>query len=231
MWSVSAYSLLDRPVYVFDDVDRLLGLAKGTARRWIDGYSRGGRTYAPVIRAESAGDDTVTWGEFVETRLLAGFRRDVPMIRLRPAIQALREEFRTRYPLAHARPYIDAQGRELVKAIQDEVGLDVSLRLVVVRNGQMLLTEPAAQFRRSADFGEDQEVVQRLHPAPNIEEVWIDPNRQSGDPVVRGVPTSVLAELFRAGDSITQIADWYELQRTEVEAALRYEQLTAVGAA
>lgn len=118
-----------------------------------------------------------------------------------------------------------------MKVIQDEVGLAASLRLVVVRNGQLLLTEPAAQFRRSADFGEDENVVQRLHPAPGIKEVWIDPDRQSGDPVVRSVPTSVLAELFRAGDNITQIADWYELQRTEVEAALRYEQLTAAGAA
>ena len=35
-------SLLDRPVYTFREVDRLLGLNQGTTRRWIDGYRRSG---------------------------------------------------------------------------------------------------------------------------------------------------------------------------------------------
>jgi hypothetical protein len=72
MGAVSGVSVLDRRVYVMPDVDLYLGLPSGTARRWIDGYSRGGRSYPPVIREEPTGDETVAWGEFVETRLLAG---------------------------------------------------------------------------------------------------------------------------------------------------------------
>ena len=33
-------SLLHREVYVMSQVDRLLDLGVGTARRWIDGYER-----------------------------------------------------------------------------------------------------------------------------------------------------------------------------------------------
>ena len=85
-------NLLDRPVYGTSQVDRLLSLTPGTARRWIDGYVRGGRFYEPVIRPERTGEDVVTWGEFVETRLLAEYRgKNVPMIRMRPAIMRLRE--------------------------------------------------------------------------------------------------------------------------------------------
>ena|SRR5215475_6285431 len=47
---VSGTSVLDRRVHVMSDVDLYLGLPSGTARRWIEGYSRGGRTYPPVIR-------------------------------------------------------------------------------------------------------------------------------------------------------------------------------------
>jgi hypothetical protein len=36
--SADVISLLDRPTYAFAQVDRLLGLHGGTARRWIDGY-------------------------------------------------------------------------------------------------------------------------------------------------------------------------------------------------
>lgn len=58
-------SLLDGPVYGFGQVDRILGLTSGTARRWIDGYKRGGREFAPVVRPSGTGEESVTWGEFV----------------------------------------------------------------------------------------------------------------------------------------------------------------------
>jgi uncharacterized protein (DUF433 family) len=37
------------------------------------------------------------------------------------------------------------------------------------------------------------------------------------------VPTAVIAELFDAGDSMESIAELYELDRDDVEAAVRYE--------
>ena len=43
---------LSRPVYGLAQVDRILGLRGGTARRWIDGYRRGGKSYPPVVREE-----------------------------------------------------------------------------------------------------------------------------------------------------------------------------------
>jgi hypothetical protein len=119
-------SLLDRRIYSLSDVDRLLVLPPGTARRWIDGYDRGGVHYPPVVRAERTRDEDVSWGEFVETRLLAEFRaRGASMHRLRPAVVRLREEFGA-YPLAHARPFLDVEGRELVHHVQREVGSVVS---------------------------------------------------------------------------------------------------------
>lgn len=66
--------LLARPLYGMTQVDRLLALRRGTARRWIDGYERLVRSYPPVVREESTGDEMVTWGEFVETRFLAEYR-------------------------------------------------------------------------------------------------------------------------------------------------------------
>ena len=66
--------LLERPLYGLPQVDRILGLRTGTAKRWIDGYHRGGKDYPPIVREEATGVDIATWGEFVETRLLAEYR-------------------------------------------------------------------------------------------------------------------------------------------------------------
>jgi uncharacterized protein (DUF433 family) len=227
--------LLERPVYGLGQVDRVLGLRGGTARRWIDGYKRAGKSYPPVVREEPTGSEAVTWGEFVETRLLAEYRdAGVPLIHMRPVVDALRAELQSRYPLASARTWLDVHGRELVRRAQDQVGLERSLALVVVRTGQQVLDwSPEAEgFRRSVEWtGSDASAQPRLlRPAGDLLEVAIDPLRGFGEPVVRNVRTEVLAELFRAGESPDAIAEMYELPRPTVDEALRYEMRRAMSA-
>jgi uncharacterized protein (DUF433 family) len=215
--------LLERPLYSLAQVDRLLALRPGTAHRWIDGYERRGRNYPPVVRLESTGSEIVTWGEFVESRLLAEYRdKGVPLVRMRPAIEKLRKEFGP-YPLAKAKPLI--QGKELVRQIQEEVGLDSALQIVVIRSGQLVLSVAAEHFLQSVQFSlDDEKIVERIYPFNGNHDVVIDPLRQFGEPVVRSVPTEVIAEEFDAGDSVETIAELYELRPDQVEAALRYER-------
>ena len=217
-------SLLDRRVYGLSDVDRLLALPPGTARRWIDGYDRGGVHYPPVVRAERTRDEEVTWGEFVETRLLAEFRaRGASMHRLRPAVVRLREEF-GRYPLAHARPFLDVDGRELVRRVQREVGITGHEMLVVVRSGQAMMSAPVKSFVGDLRYvGDADREVNAVVPVQFGGLVTLDPLHQYGRPVVRAVPTEVVAEQFRAGESTEMIADLFDLTVAQVEQALRFE--------
>ncbi|MCZ7590547.1 MAG: hypothetical protein M5U27_17165 [Gaiella sp.] len=208
--------LLERPIYGVAQVDRLLGLSPGTARRWIDGYRRAGKDYPPVVRIEPTGEELVTWGEFVETRLLSEYRdAGVPLIRMRPAIDRLREQFHPRYPLAHSRPFLDIHGRELVLRAQEEVGLERELLLVVVRNEQIVLSPPAEQFVRSAEFDKQTQVVERLRPVADIDEVVIDPSASSVNPscaafAQRSSPSkSVLARRsMESPSSMTSTVTW-----------------------
>lgn len=217
--------LLARPVYGMTQVDWILRLRPGTARRWIDGYERNRKKYPPVVRLELTGDEVVTWGEFTEARHLSEFRADgVSMVRMRPAVERLREIFNTQYPLAQARPWLEERGRELVLKVQEEIGLEKQLLLVVVRNDQLALSLPTRQFVDSVDFA-GTDIVQRMHPLPDLDQVWLDPLRQFGEPVVRSVPTSVIAEQVRAGDDAATIAELYELSEGEVWQAIRYELL------
>lgn len=214
-------SLLDRAMYSYADVDRHVGLHGGTARRWLEGYSRGGRFYDPILRPAPTGSDAVTWGEMVEARLVAEFRsRQVPLQRLRPAIVALRGEFGP-YPLAQAKPFLDVEGRELVRRVQEGVGLERELSLVVVRSGQLVLAPGTERFHSVVEYADD--LVVRLRPLPQITSVVMDPQRAFGQPAVRSVTTSVLAEAYRAGASREEIGDLYDLTPGQIDDALRFE--------
>lgn len=212
--------LLERPVYGMSEVDAVLRLTPGTARRWIDGYVRERRQYPPIVREERTGDDVVTWGEFVGTRLLSEYRKaDVPIVNLRPTVLRLRDELGVRYPLAYSRTWLMPYGGELVKRIQDEMDTPGPLRLVAVRNDQLVLALPAQRFVDVVHFDE---VARYLQPDPDLD-VFIDPERQSGRPVVRSVPTEIIAELYDAGDPVEQIAYLYDLELDQVNDAIRYE--------
>lgn len=223
-----AIDLLDRAIYTHADVDRLVGLNDGTARRWLEGYTRSGRRYEPVLREQAHGADSVTWGELVEARLLAEFRsKQVPIQRMRPAIVRLREEF-GRYPLAHARPFLDAEGRELIRIVQDEVDLDRGLQLVVVRNGQLMLAAATQRFQSAVDF-DAHGVARLLRPETRTPDVVMDPTRTFGQPAIRSVRTEVLAEAYRAGAERDELTDLYGLTPSQVDAALRFELIAGGG--
>ncbi|WP_419911621.1 DUF433 domain-containing protein [Candidatus Poriferisodalis sp.] len=215
-------SLLHREVYVMSQVDRLLDLGIGTARRWIDGYERRGRQYEPLARAETTGSDAVTWGEFVETRLIAEYRsRGVAVVRMRPAIMALRREFETDYPLATSRPFLSEDGRDLVLRVQDETVLSPSLRFVVRTNQNVMLSMEVQRFQQDAEYEETDEVRRfRLFGTPNV---VLDPEYGFGEPTVRGrrLRVSAIAEAIAAGEARDDIKATWDISDDVVDDALR----------
>ncbi len=224
-------SLLDRPVYTFVEVDRLLGLNRGTARRWIDGYQRGSRSYPPIVREQRTADPWVTWGEFTETRLLSEYRDidDVRIKKLRIVVDELRRETGQRYPLAYAQPFLVAEGREILMRAQRAAGLGDDL-LVVVRTGQLALSSRTERFRQAATFAADPGAVRGPHIAVRFRidsrypDIAVDPAQRSGRPTIAGhsVLVTTLADMVLAGDSVDDVAEWYDLDVDQVRQAVDF---------
>ncbi|MGW4208223.1 DUF433 domain-containing protein [Lentzea sp. NPDC004789] len=225
-------SLLDRPVYTFREVDRLLGLNQDTTRRWVDGYRRAGKHYAPIVREESTGDRWVTWGEFTEVRLLSEYR-DLDHIRiqkLRIVVDHLRQEFGHRYPLAYAQPFLLPNGREILMRAQHAAQLEDDL-FVVVRTGQLVVTPRVERFVRAATYEVDpvrpqegKTIAVRFQADPRYPDVAIDPEHRSGRPTIvgRSILVTTLAEMVFAGDQVEDIAAWYELTPDQVQQAVDF---------
>lgn len=213
---------LERPVYGMSQAARLLGLRTDALRRWIDGYERAGTTYAPVIREERSGSDTVTWGEFVEAGYLREYRaKQVTLQYLRPVIAILREELGVRYPLATLKPY--TSGRSLALKVQKQVGLDPALNIVVLgRDGSLQLTDAAAAFLEKVDFNDDG--ARRLYPLGRTVPIVLDPDHGFGEPtLITGARTEAIAELVAAGEPRDRVAAVYDITLEDVDAAVRFE--------
>ncbi len=221
-------NLLDRDLYTMSQADRLLGLSAGTSRRWINGYARNGKQHDPLVRESPTDSEMVTWGEFVEARLISEYRRQgVTVFRMRPAIMALKQEYRANYPLAMAQPFLSAENRELVMEIQQKTNLDPALRFVI-RSGQLILPSlEVMRFQSAADYSKDSDyrsVVQRFQLSKNI---VLDPKYSSGEPTVSGrrLRVDTITEAIVSGMSQEDVADTWKISIDTVEEAVRCSQI------
>ena len=217
-------SLLDREIYGVIQVDRILGLSRGTARRWIDGYERLGTLYEPIVRQHQTGSPIVTWGEFVEARLISEYRNaGINIFRMRPAVEALREEFGMTHPLATSRPFVDVKGCELVQRVQDETNLDRSLWFVI-GSGQMILPSMAVRrFQEEAEYDDGGTVI-RFNLAENV---VLDPDYASGEPTIKGRRLRVydIVEAVAAGESKESIKAMWGLTDRQYSDAVRQSKI------
>jgi uncharacterized protein (DUF433 family) len=217
-------SMLERPVYGYAETDRLLRVSPGTARRWINGYERLGRSYPPVVRQRPTDSAWVTWGEFVECRLLSEFRSAIPMLKLRPVVDWLREHVDEQYPLSFARPFLQPDGRELLLRAQTATGLDEELWMVIPAGQHLLMTATSKRFTQATRYPEDESGPAIAIAADSATpSVLLDPVSRQGQPSVRNVPTHTLADLVSAGETVQFVADTYDFPVGIVEEAVTYE--------
>lgn len=225
---VTVTSLLDREIYLYSDVDRLVGLRPGTARRWINGYRRGGKTYEPILRLHELDTEWVTWGEFVEARILAEYRdQKVPTARLRAAVEGLRQMFGLPYPLAHLRPYLAPAAHQLTIELQALDPADESGQMII-RTKQLLLAEPSQSIIESAKLANDErgeKFAAQIVPDLEFRGIVLNPDRYGGQPTFaeRRVEVATIAGMVKAGDPPEEIAADYGLSLDQVREAIAYE--------
>lgn len=213
-------------MYSEAEAARLLLVSQSTLHYWLEGGTRRGREYLPIVRVEPKGGRApVTWAEFIECGWLRQYRRTdrVPMRELREFIGLLRDELRIPYPLAHARAFANQGQLATAYELQQQAGLNPEFAPVAQVSGQYILAGPSERFRDRVEWVDEVAAGWRPHDVQGST-VVMRPDVRFGRPSVAGVSTYALWEQVDAGASHREVADDFDLTEKDVRWAVSYEE-------
>jgi uncharacterized protein (DUF433 family) len=217
------------PAYPFVEAAHYLNMPVATLRAWCLGqnyYTDDGETrrFQAVIQLDGGPREGLSFLNLIEAHVLAAIRREyeIPLPKVRQAVSYVAEHLNVQRPLADVT--FETNGVNLFITTLDQV-------LNVTRAGQAEIEQFLRAYLRRVER-DTHGIPIKLFPFTRSEAaldsptpVEMDPRIAFGRPVIRGraVPTAVLAERFKAGDSIAFLAEDLEIAGDVVEDAIRCE--------
>jgi len=246
----------EQPVYGPREAAACLNIPESTLLRWTVGHLGVG----PVLTVDDA-QRRLSFFNLLEAFVLDEQRRRsrFSLQELRHIIDELRAEYpELKYPLAQvdvsvttaipAQPYgvvspsgirfeKRPKGRSRAQLFTQSPG--APLVNISARGRNLVLAEVLRDFLKRVEKRPIDGIV-RLYPFITKDRnpdgprtVAVDPTVAFGKPVIdgTGIPTAAVYQLFNAGDEIREIAEEYDREPSEIEAAIRYESVRARRAA
>jgi uncharacterized protein (DUF433 family) len=215
------------PAYGLPEVARYLRMPEATLRSWVLGRPYmtvgGQRFFRPVIHLPVSDSPVLSFVNMVEAHVLDAIRRqeNIPLRKVRAAVAFLERHYHSRHPLAEHKFETDGLDLFIQKA-----GLLINLS----QEGQLAMRGIVAAYLRRVER-DVQGLPIKLYPFTRKRDpeepraVVIDPFVSFGRPVLAGtgIATAVLAERFKAGESIEELAQDYARSVLEIQEALRCE--------
>lgn len=216
------------PAYSFVEAAHYLNLPVSTLSSWFRGQSYRHndeiRRFQPVIRLDGEPGEGLSFLNLVEAHVLAAIRREhrIPLQKVRRALEYVERKLGLQRPLTNARfetDGVDLLVRELEKLVNVSQEGQLEIEPVIRTFLRRIKRDPAGVPIKLYPF--TRKTVSDAEPEP----VEIDPRVAFGRPVLagRGVPTAVLADRFKAGDSLADLAQDYDTSTQVIEEAIRCE--------
>lgn len=217
----------EMPAYGLAEAAHYLRIPIATLRSWTCGRyyptERGSRFFKPVIELPDPNLRSLSFVNLVEAHVLDAIRRDhdIPLPKVRVAVDYVKRHFGAEHPLADHKFQTD--GVDLFLARFEKL-------IAVSAAGQLAMKEMLAAHLRRVEH-DATGLASRLYPftrkrqADEPKVIVIDPNVSFGRPTITGtgIATSIIAERYKAGESIAELAQDYGCERGHVEEAVRCE--------
>jgi len=215
------------PAYRIEEAARYLLIPKSTVRSWVVGYpyktQTGQRYFKPIIVPASKSPLLLSFINLVEVHILDAIRREhkVSLEKVRKAVNYLKREFPSKHPLADQQFETDGVNLFVEKCRQ----------LIDISQGGQLAMKEILRAHLSRVERDKAGIPAKLYPftttsiqsEPKL--IVIDPRVSFGQPVIAGtgIRIATIAERFKAGESIDELADDYDLQPFQILEAIRCE--------
>lgn len=215
-----------KPAYTISQAAKLAGVHPITVKRWLYGdkspYVRMRPVFGDKERVKEAKVE-VSFLELMEIVVVGRFRRrTVKLDRLRRAHKYARNEFRVDYPFAYFK--LKTDGAHVLRAFEEREPEPGASLLSLDRDGQWTL--PGDVIKTLEDFDFEEEFAMRWFPVGRTVPIVVDPRYGSGRPTVtdRRVTVDEIYRHWKVGQTIAFIASDFRLERSLVEATLRYAE-------
>ncbi len=216
------------PAYSYVEAAHYLNLPPSTLSSWFRGqtytHDHEIRRFRPVIRLDGKPGEGLSFLNLIEAHVLAAIRRQhrVPLQKVRKALDYVQRRLDIQRPLVDVRfetDGVDLFVHELERLINVSREGQLEIEPVILRYLQRIERDLTGAPIKLYPF--TRKSVSAEEPAP----VEIDPRVAFGRPVLvgRGVPTAILADRFKAGDSLADLAEDYDTSAQNIEEAIRCE--------
>lgn len=220
MSSIKREALLKTPAYAFVEAAHYLHIPVTTLRAWCLGQ----RGFRPVIRLDGKRSEGLSFLNMIEAHVLSAIRREhhITLPKVRRALKFVSKHLGIERPLAQTQ--FATQGVDLFVEELDRI-------LNVSRDGQVEMADLIRVHLQRIDRDSHGVPIRlypftRKHPEKEaLKSVVMDPRVAFGRPVLVGtaVPTAVLADRFKAGDTLIELAKDYGAKPEAIEEAIRCE--------
>jgi uncharacterized protein (DUF433 family)/DNA-binding transcriptional MerR regulator len=222
------FKYIGKGIYSISEASKLTGVSNIKILRWVYGYTykyrNDKRKADPVITHDYEKIDNkgaLSFLDLIQLLFIKQFRLyGVSLHVIRLAAERARELVNFRHPFATHKFYTD--GRNILAQIAYETK---EFELINLLNSQYEINDMVSPLLFGGlDFAEMQ-VVQRWWPNGKDEGVVVDPAKNFGKPIVEkvNIPTELLSKYVRVMGSITEVAEWYEIDPESVKAAVKFE--------
>lgn len=210
----------DIPAYTIAEAAHYLCIPKATLRAWVLGQ-KGRHDFRHVIDLSHPESHLLSFCNLAEAHVLRSLRtvHGIQLPRIRKALQFVKRHFGWRRPLIQQEFKTDG-----LHLFIEKLGQVV----VASEEGQLVLREVMVHLER---LEWEDNVAARLYPFTRMEpdnapkSVIIDPLHSFGRPILKvsRIATAIIAERYKAGESIQALADDYGCSNDDVEEGIRCE--------
>ena len=220
-------SRLTLPAYTVSEVARLVQVHRDTVTRW---YSpRGGSGDSPRRRVLESRQPRrpLSYLDLIEAAMVAALRRaKVSLRNIRAAHAYLKRRLKVDHPFA--RTVLLSDGHRVLRELEARGSAEWVKDFLeeTSASGQITWSPPFAHLLRRFWFDEGLGIAVRWYPFGPECPVMVDPRIAFGTPVLTDsrVPTWIIRDRRKAGESARTIAADFEIDEGSVRAALAFEE-------
>lgn len=219
--------LRDIPAYGLSEASHYLGIPKATLRSWVLGrhypIEAGKQFFRPIIELPDKEKPLLSFVNLVESHVLEAIRQrhGIKFWRVRGVVEYIERHLDSRHPLAEQRFVTDG-----VDLFVEQFGKLVNIS----REGQLAIKELIQTYLRrierdSAGFPIRLYPFTRERKPDEPKTIVIDPYISFGRPVLAGtgIATTIIAQRYKAGESIEELAEDYGRPTSDIQEAIRCE--------